>query len=44
MQFKNSSPLVDINNFSETKSLSGNQAFNKNLSNGKKTKDHINSI
>ena len=38
MQCKKSSLLVDICNFSKTKGLSGNQALNKNSSNGKKQK------
>ena len=38
MQDKKSSSLVDISNFNKTKSLSGNQALNKNSINGKKQK------
>ena len=38
MQYKKSSSLLDINNFSKTKGLSGNKALNKNLSNGKRQK------
>ena len=36
MQGKKSSLLVDISNFRKTNGLSGNQALNKNSSNGKK--------
>ena len=36
MQGKKSSLLVDISNFRKTNGLSGNQALNKNSSDGKK--------
>ena len=38
MQYKKSSLLVDISNFSKTKGLRENQALNKNSSNDKEQK------